>query len=363
VHDVLRATALLAIAAGSIIALGLTACGGDDTAGSTSANLSGEIAGAGSTAQEPAQKAWIASFEDTHADVTTSYAAVGSGDGRERFIAGGVDYASSDAPLSIDEFQAAAKQCGGAENLVHIPVFASAIAIVYNLRGVDSLQLSPDAIAGIFNRRITTWNDPAITKDNPGVDLPDTPITPVTRSGESGTSFNLADYLAKAAPSSWPYPPDDTWPVKDGESAEGTSGVVHAVGAKDGTIGYADAGQSGDLGIAKVKVGSDYIEPTAEGVANDVEASRLAAQVGDAPYVFVYEVERTSHDPSDYPLVLVSYGLTCTSADNADVVGPFFAYIDSADGQQTAADSAGSSPLIDNVLEQVQPAIDAIGSG
>jgi hypothetical protein len=61
--------------------------------------------------------------------------------------------------------------------------------------------------------------------------------------------------------------------------------------------------------------------------------------------------------------VLVSYGLTCANGDNADAVGRFFAYIDSADGQHAAADKAGSAPRPDKVLEQVQPEIRAIGSG
>jgi phosphate transport system substrate-binding protein len=151
--------------------------------------------------------------------------------------------------------------------------------------------------------------------------------------------------------------------VKGADAAEGTSGAVRAVAATGGAIGYAAAGHSADLGIAKIKVGSDYIEPTAEGAANDVEASRLAAQFGGAPHVFVYQIERTSSDPSNYPLVLVSYGLTCTDGDNADLVGPYFTFIDSADGQQAAAATTESTPLPDAVLERVQPAIQAIGGG
>jgi phosphate transport system substrate-binding protein len=361
VHHLIHTIGLLAVVASLVLVL--AACGDDDSADSTSASLSGEIAGAGSTAQEPAQKAWIASFQDANPDLAISYAAVGSGDGRKRFIAGSVDYASSDIPLNVDEFPAATKRCGGAENLVQIPVYVSSIAIVYNLQGVGSLQLSPGAIAGIFNQQIATWDDPAIVKDNPGLDLPDTRITPVARSGESGTTFNLTDYLAKAAPGSWTYPPDDTWPVKGGESADSTSRLVESVGANDGMIGYADAGQSGQLGMAKIKVGGGYIEPTPEGAASDVEGSKLAAPVGGAPYIFVYDVERTSDDASNYPLALVSYGLTCTTGETAADVGPFFGYIDSPQGQRTAADKARSAPLPDEVLQQVQPAIQAIGSG
>ena len=96
----------------------------------------------------------------------------------------------------------------------------------------------------------------------------------MNRSDDSGTTFNFTDYLAKAAPDSWPYPAGETWPVKGGEAAEGTSGVVEAVTAGEGAIGYADASQAGDLGIAKVKVGNEYIAPSAEGAAHDLEISK-----------------------------------------------------------------------------------------
>jgi phosphate transport system substrate-binding protein len=355
---------LLAFGAAGVLVLGIAACGDDNgssSGGATASNLSGDLAGAGSSAQEAAQEAWIAGFQDANPDVTIAYDPVGSGGGREQFIAGGVDYAGSDSPLSEDELPDAEKECGGPDNLVQVPVYVSPIAVIYNLEGVDSLQLTPDTIAGIFDQKITTWNDPAIAKENPDVDLPDTQITPVNRSDDSGTTFNFTDYLSKAAPDSWSYPADDTWPVKGGEAAEGTSGVVEAVKAGDGTVGYADASQAKDLGIAKIQVGNEYIAPSAEGAAHDVEISKEDSKIGGDQYVFAYDLERTSTDTADYPLVLVSYGLACTTAKNADIVGPYFQYMISPEGQDAAAKNAGSSPITDNVRNQIQPAVDAIG--
>ena len=66
----------------------------------------------------------------------------------------------------------------------------------------------------------------------------------------------------QGAPSSWTYPAAQTWPVKGGEAAQGTSGVVQAIKQGKGTIGYADDSQVGDLGKVKVKVGSAFVEPT-----------------------------------------------------------------------------------------------------
>ena len=139
-----------------------------------SGNASGEIAGAGSTAQEAAQEAWIAEFENANSDATVSYDAVGSGGGREQFIAGGVAFAGSDAALTEEEgeLKKAASRCEPGQ-LVEIPAYISPIAIIYNLEGVESLQLSAETLAGIFSQKITTWNDPAIAKENPGVELPE----------------------------------------------------------------------------------------------------------------------------------------------------------------------------------------------
>jgi phosphate transport system substrate-binding protein len=340
-----------------MLAAGLAACGGGSSSG-----VSGDLAGAGSSAQQAAQEAWIAKFESDNSDVTISYDPVGSGGGREQFIAGGTDYAGSDSPYEGSELKGAEKQCGGPDNLVQIPDYISPIAIVYNLKGVDKLQLSAETIAGIFKQDITTWNDPAIAKDNPGVKLPSTRITPVNRSDDSGTTDNFTDYLSKAAPSVWTYPPDDTWPVKGGEAADGTSGVVEAVGAGDGTIGYADASQAGDLGIAKIKVGNTYIDPSASGAAHDVEISKENKDIGGDKYVFAYDLERTSTDTANYPIVLVSYLSACTQGDNAEAVGAYFDYIISPDGQNTAASSAGSAPITDTVRNQIQPAVSAIGA-
>jgi phosphate transport system substrate-binding protein len=355
-----------ACAAGAI-SLGVAACGDDSgdsataASGGSSQNLSGEIAGAGSSAQEAAQEAWITGVQGANADLTISYDPVGSGGGREQFIAGGVDYAGSDSPLADEELTGAEKNCGGAENLVQVPAYISPIAVVYNLPGVDTLNLDPDTIAQIFAQKITTWNDPAIAALNDGVDLPDTRITPVNRSDDSGTTANFTDYLSKAAPDSWTYPPDDTWPVKGGESAEGTSGVVEAVGAGEGAVGYADASQAGDLGVANIKVGSDYVAPSPEGAAKDVEISKESSDVGGDANVFAYELERTSTDPSTYPIVLVSSIITCTNGENADLVKALFEYAISNEGQQAAAENAGSAPLTEKVRSDIQPAVDAIG--
>src|SRR4029077_10194355 len=125
--------------------------------------------------QHAAQEAWIAKFQGQHSNINVSYDAIGSGGGRDQFIAGGnTDFAGSASPFDDTELPKATQRCASTSGaqLVQIPNYISPIAIIYNLPGVDSLQLSPDTTAKIFKGEITSWDDQAIKADNPGVDLP-----------------------------------------------------------------------------------------------------------------------------------------------------------------------------------------------
>jgi phosphate transport system substrate-binding protein len=352
----------LVSAAAALLALTVTACG--SSASGDSEGASGDLAGAGSSAQESAQEAWTAKFEDQNSGATVAYDAIGSGGGRDQFIAGGkTAFAGSDSPFDTDELPKATQRCAPGE-LVQIPDYISPIAIVYNLPGVDDLQLAPDTTAKIFKGEITKWDDPAIKADNPGVDLPSTDITPVHRSDESGTTANFTDYLHEAAPGVWTFDPDSTWPLQSGESGAQTSGLIQSVTAGEGTIGYADASQAQDLGVAKVKVGNTYVAPSADGAAADFDQSQKDPELSQGKYVFAYKVQRTPTDASSYPVLLVSYLMGCTKYSDqstTDLVKAYFDYIVSDEGQQAAAENAGSAPIPPSIKKEDQPAIDAIG--
>jgi phosphate transport system substrate-binding protein len=153
--------------------LALAACGASnetDTSNAGSENgaeqLSGTVNGAGSSAQQAAMQGWTAGFSSAQPQATVNYDPVGSGGGREQFTTGGVDFAGSDAPLDDEELTAAAEVCGDS-GVFELPNYISAIAVVYNLPGVEELNLSPATVAKIFTGQITTWNDPAITAENP----------------------------------------------------------------------------------------------------------------------------------------------------------------------------------------------------
>src|SRR3954465_9332815 len=241
-----RGMVLTAALAGS---LSLAACGASNEGGNTDTQaasniaekLSGTLNGSGSSAQQAAMQGWTAGFNQSQPDVTVNYDPAGSGAGRTAFIQKAVDFAGSDAYLSDDELTQAKAACGG-DDVYELPVYISPIAVVYNLKGVDNLQLSPDTIGKIFSGSITTWNDAAIKADNPKANLPSTAITPVHRSDKSGTTKNFTDYLSKAAPSSWTGGAVDTWPTQGGEAGAQTSGMVQGVQAGEGAIGEPDEG-------------------------------------------------------------------------------------------------------------------------
>ena len=360
-----RSTRLAAaLAAGS---LALAACGGSDDSGDAAADeggaaLSGTLAGAGASSQEAAMQGWIAGFQTENEDVTVNYDPVGSSGGREQFLSGGVAFAGSDAALDEEELTQAEERCGEG-GVVELPLYISPIAVAFNLPGIETLNLSPQTIAGIFTQQITTWDAPEIAEDNPDADLPSTAITPVNRSDGSGTTENFTEYLAAAAPEVWTEEPSDEWPIAGGEGAQGTSGVVQTIEGAEGAIGYADASQVGELGTVAVGVGEEFVEYSPEAAAAVVENSPRAE--GRPEGSLALELARDTTESGNYPIVLVSYSLACkTYEDTAqgDLVKGFLSYAVSDDGQAASAESAGSAPISDTLRTDAEAQIEQINA-
>lgn len=352
-------------------ALVLAACGGDPETGRESGNgedggsggLSGSLNGAGASSQESAMQAWIAGFQGDNPDATINYAPDGSGAGREQFSSGAVAFAGSDAALDDEELAAAEEACGAPA--IDLPLYIDPIAVPYNLPGVEGLQLSAATLAGIFNNQITTWNAPEIAAENPGATLPATAITPVHRSDESGTTENFVDYLSVAAPEAWPHEVDGVWPAEvTGEAGAQTAGVISAVQAAEGTIGYASAAAAGELQTAKIKVGEEYVEYSAEAAAAVVDASPRVE--GRNEHDLAIELARDTTESGAYPIVLVSYTLVCTAYEDAaigDLVKAFVGYLASEEGQQASSDAAGSAPISPETRTAVDAALESIQVG
>ena len=350
-------------AAALALGLALSACGAsNESGGSSSDGLSGTLKGAGSSAQEAAMDAWRAGFQKANSGVTVNYDPSGSGAGVEQFNAGAIDFAGSDSALdpTKGEVDAAKQRCGA--NALEVPDYVSPIAVAYNLDGVDKLNLSAKTIGQIFDGKITKWDDAAIKAENPDAKLPGTKITPVHRSDESGTTKNFTDYLEKAGDGGWSHPADKVWPISSGEAANGTSGVIAAVKAGAGSIGYADESQVGDLSVASIKVGDAYVAPSADGAAKALEASPVddTRTEGD----LAIKVDRTTTEAGAYPLMLTSYLIACPSydKDKADLVKGFLKYVISTDGQQEAATNAGSAPLPSSLQQKAEEIIDSISA-
>lgn len=354
----------------SVAALALTACGSDNATGepagsgassSEGGSATGTLTGIGASSQKAAMDAWKSGFESANSDAKVQYSPDGSGAGRKAFLAGGAQFAGSDAYLGDDEVKAAQKICGP-DGALNIPAYVSPIAVAYNLEGVDELKLDADTIAKIFKLDITTWNDPAIAKQNEGADLPDAKITVVHRNDESGTTENFTQYLAAAAKDVWTYEGSGDWPSDlQSENAKGTSGVVSTTTSTPGAITYADASAVGDLGTVSVKVGDSYTELSAEAAAKAVEAAEPVP--GRADHDMALELKRDTTDSGAYPIILVSYHIYCSTyqdQETVDLVKAWGNYVVSEEGQQAAADSAGSAPLSDSMAEQAKAAIDSI---
>lgn len=345
-----------------LLAAGGTACSAGNEAprdaDTTDAALTGTLTGGGSTAQESAQSTWITALRDANPGLEITYEAVGSGDGRANFINGAYAFGATDSALGEDKgaLSAARKRCGG--NPIQVPAYVSPIAVVYNLPGVDDLQLDPATVSGIFAGTITSWDDPAITATNPESDLPATPIVPVHRSDNSGTTKNFLSYLAEAG--SFPADPASLWPVEGGIAAAGTSGLVGAVSQDEGTIGYADNSATKGMQVARLKVGSAFVVPSAEGAARLLSISRPA---GASARDLALDLARATDDPSAYPNVLVSYLLACSTYDDpatARLVKAYLTYVLSEDGQKTAATEARSAPLERDITNRAQLLVDKI---
>lgn len=355
------------------LAFMLTACGPgsvDDGSDSGSADIpaevSGELAIGGSSAQESAQNAWLVGFGNVAPEAIVTYDPIGSGGGRENFISGAYPMAGTDAYLSDEEGELtdATERCLG-DAPIEIPNYVSPIAVIFNLDDVDELNLSPATVAGIFAGTIKQWDDAAIAEDNPDADLPPERIVPVHRSDESGTTENFTDYLDAVASDEWTLGVVETWPTEaGGEAGKGTAGVVQIVTDAPNTIGYADASQARGLGQARIGVGEEFVDPSAQAAARILEVSPRVAEGSEVNMAVDLDHETT--ESGTYPVVLTSYLLACQSYEDqaqADMVKAYISYILSDDGQEIAEAEAGSAPLPEDIKSEAASIVESISVG
>lgn len=364
----------IAALSGIVMLASVTACG-DNTASTTdssstdsaskTAPISGNFQGAGASSQQSAVEAWIAGFQGANPDAKIAYNPSGSGAGVQTFLTGATAWAGSDKALADDEVEQSKSVCADG-TAFDVPVYVSPIAVIFNLKGVSDagkhINMDADTIAKIFDGKITKWNDPAIDDQNKDLTLPDTAITVVHRSDKSGTTQNFVSYFKDQAPDSWTYDLSENWPNEVGQGAKGTSGVVSTVKQADGTIGYADFSQVGDLGTVAVKVGDSYNEISAEAGSKVIEDSKQDDTVkGDNRIVI--KINHATEAKGAYPIVLVSYDIVCPAykdTKQAEFAKAWLTYVTSDEGQKAAQDAAGTAPLPSSLKSEITKSIEAI---
>ncbi|MBM6700381.1 phosphate ABC transporter substrate-binding protein PstS [Bifidobacterium pullorum subsp. saeculare] len=363
------------IAAVSLLAMtaALAACGDNvsaDSSNNASSNgssekISGEFSGAGASSQQAAVEALIAGYKSLNPDATVNYNPTGSGAGVSSFLTGALAWAGSDAALTADQVEQSKSVCAKG-TAFDVPVYVSPIAVAFNLKGVSDqgkhVNMDASTIAKIFDGKITTWNDQAIASQNPDLKLPATPITVVHRSDKSGTTENFLSYVKDAAPNDWQYDLSENWPNSVGQGSKGTSGVISTIKQADGTIGYADFSQVGDLGTVAVKVGDSYNEISAEAGSKVVEASPLDESAKGENRIVV-KIDHNTTAAGAYPIVLVSYDIACPAykdAKTGQFVKSWLTYVTSEQGQKVAEDAAGSAPLPSKLADKIAQSINAI---
>ncbi len=366
-----RALAAVALAT-ALGTAALTACGSDENrrvatppsasgvTGTAGCGGKDKLTAEGSTAQENAITVFNQVWGQYCPGKGLAYNPTGSGAGREQFIAGHVDFAGADSPLIADQIGPAAQRCDG-NPAWDLPLVFGPIGIVYNLPGNPALVINSDALAKIFTGRITTWDDPILAALNPGTALPPTKIAPIYRTDSSGTTDNFQKFLTAAAPQSWSKGVGTEFQGGVGEGATKSAGVIQAVRATPGAIGYVEKGFA-DLArmpYAKIATRGGVIPLTNDTAGNAVKAAKFVAEGDDL--VLDLNAMYGSEEPGVYPLLLVTYEIVCSKGYDAQTSAAVKSFLAIAAGSgQGELARAGYVPLPDKVRERLVTAINAM---
>ncbi len=306
--------------------------------------------GAGATFPYPMYSKWFSEYHKLHPDVEINYQSIGSGGGIRQVLAQTVDFGASDGPMTDEQLgQAKVK-------ILHIPTVLGADVPAYNVPGVSGeLKFTPEALAGIFLGKITTWNDPAIAKANPGVNLPSQNIIVVHRSDGSGTTYIWTDYLSKVS-ADWQNQVGKgtsvKWPV--GLGGKGNEGVAGMIRQMQGSMGYVELIYAVQNNIAYGTVKNSagvFVKATLDSV------TAAAASVKSMPADF--RVSITNPPGKDaYPISSFTWLLVPTQSKDSNkgkILVDMLNWV-TTDGQRMTADLS-YAPLPESVADKVKIAI------
>ena len=303
------------------------------------------LTGAGGTAIYPVLSKWADTYSKEKGD-SVNYQAIGSGGGIKQIESKTVLFGNSDKPLQPDELNK--------NSLIQFPQVVISIVPVVNLEGVKSGELVFDGptLADVYLGKIKEWDDPALKKINPTVNLPHQAIITVHRFDASGTTFNFTDYLSKVSPE-WKNTVGEgttvDWP--NGVEGRGNPGVASRVQETDGAIGYVEYAYV----IENHLTYTNMINGAGMQIGPSMEAFSAAAANADFTHVKDFYLILTNQ-PGDksWPITAATYVLLRkdNSAEQNHLALKFLDWV--LKKGQPEANALNYVPLPDGVVRQIE---------
>jgi phosphate transport system substrate-binding protein len=325
------------------------------TAGVTAQKI--QINGAGATFPYVIYSKWFSEYNKLHPNVEINYQSQGSGAGIRQLTNQTVFFGATDGPMTNEQLLAAPGK------ILHLPTVLGAVVPVYKIPGVNAeLKFTGPVLADIFLGKITKWNDPAITKLNTGVNLPNTDITVVHRSDGSGTTYIWVDFLSKASPAFKAKVGVNTavnWPT--GVGAPKNEGVAGLVTQTPGSLGYVELiyALQNKISYGSVQnMDGEFLKASAESVT-----AAAASAAGKMPPDFRVSITNAP-GKGVYPVSSFTWLLFYESPRDkaqAKVMVDFMKWA-LADGQKYCAD-LGYAPLPAEVVKLELAALEKIKVG
>ncbi len=311
-----------------------------------------QISGAGASFPFPIYAKWFNEYNKLHPNVQINYQSIGSGGGIRQLTAQTVFFGATDGPMTKDQ------QLAAPGNILHLPTVLGAVVPVYYIQGLTAeLKFTGPVLADIFLGKITKWNDPAMAKVNPGVNLPAVDITVVHRSDGSGTTYIFADYLGKVSPEWKKRVGISTalnWPV--GLGGKGNEGVAGLVKQTPGAIGYVEL-----VYALQTKIAYGAVQNmSGKFVRASIESVTSAAAASAMPPDFRVSITNAPGDNA-YPIASFTWLLVYENPKDKAAARTMVEFVKWAltDGQKLAKD-LGYAPLPESVVKLEMEALKRI---